>query len=75
MLEVQLLDTNYRSGQTVVNFVNKSFNSLTNYPYDPQHVKSSKVGLVEVVPFASNEYEIFEEIYLKVDFSKPQLAK
>ena len=66
-LKVELLDTNYRSSKSVVEFVNKVFMATKNYPYDPQKVKSDKVGLVEVVPFGIIEDDIFNDIYLKIE--------
>ena len=67
MLEVQLLDTNYRSSKNVVEFVNNVFNNIPNYPYDSQKVNSKKDGFVQITTLGHNENEMFEEIYLKVD--------
>ncbi|MEA2050337.1 MAG: RecB-like helicase [Campylobacterota bacterium] len=66
-LKVELLDTNYRSGQTVVEFVNNSFKNIKNYPYDTQKVKSKKEGLVEVVNMSSEKEDIYNDIFLKVE--------
>ncbi|MEA3554812.1 MAG: RecB-like helicase [Campylobacterota bacterium] len=66
-LVVELLDTNYRSSKNVVEFVNKTFLKTKNYEYDPQKVNSKIEGFVEVTPFAINEDDIYNEIYLKVD--------
>jgi len=66
-LKVELLDTNYRSSKNVVEFVNRTFLKTKNYEYDPQKVNSKIEGFVEVTPFAINEEDIYNEIYLKVD--------
>ncbi len=66
-LKVELLDTNYRSSKNVVEFVNRTFIKTKNYEYDPQKVNSKIEGFVEVTPFAINEDDIYNEIYLKVD--------
>ena len=67
MLKVKLLDTNYRSSKNVVNFVNDIFLKIPTYPYDPQKVKSSKEGYVEVAPFDLDKEDIYEDIYLQID--------
>ena len=67
MLNVQLLDTNYRSSKNVVEFVNNIFNNISNYPYDLQKVNSKKDGFVQITTLGNNENDIYEEIYLKVD--------
>ncbi len=66
-LEVELLDTNYRSSQAVVNFVNDVFKDVPNYPYDFQKVKSTKEGFVEVVALSSDVEDIYNDIFLKVE--------
>ena len=68
MLEVELLDMNYRSSQSVVHFVNDIFVPLKNYDYDPQKVKSDKEGFVEVVSTPVEPELIYQEIYLKIDY-------
>ena len=67
MLQVKLLDTNYRSSQNVVNFVNNVFLKLPSYPYDPQKVNSGIKGYVEVAPMESEAGEIYDDIYRQVD--------
>ena len=66
MLEVELLDKNYRSSQTVVNFVNNTFEPLQNYDYDNQKVHSSIEGFVEVAGIASEKELIYEGVFTKV---------
>ena len=46
-VEVEILNTNYRSCENIVNFVNDSFISLSNYEYHNQEAKA-KNGFVEV---------------------------
>ena len=67
MLNVQLLDTNYRSSKNVVEFVNNIFNNISNYPYDLQKVNSKKDGFMQITTLGNNENDIYEEIYLKVE--------
>ncbi|MEA3513055.1 MAG: RecB-like helicase [Campylobacterota bacterium] len=67
MLEVELLDTNYRSSKTVVKFVNDTFLPLQNYDYDEQFVNSKIEGLVEIVQTSIEKEDIYENLYLKVD--------
>lgn len=66
-LKVKLLDTNYRSSQNVVNFVNEVFLKLPNYPYDLQKVNSNLKGYVQVAPLSNEENEIYDDIYLQVE--------
>ena len=47
MVNVEVLNTNYRSGEELVNFVNKSFNALVSYEYYDQ-LAIHKDGYVEV---------------------------
>jgi exodeoxyribonuclease V beta subunit len=65
MLEVDLLDTNYRSSQNVVEFVNTIFERLPNYKYDHQKVASEKQGYVEVLE--SENDDIYETLYKKLE--------
>jgi len=67
LLEVELLDTNYRSSNSVVNFVNKTFQNLTNYEYDAQKVNSSIDGYVEVCSVSDEKEQFYDEVYKKVD--------
>jgi len=67
MLEVKLLDTNYRSSQNVVKFVNDTFLDLKTYDYDEQFVKSDVKGFVEVVGVSSEKEELYDDVYKKVD--------
>ncbi|MEA3383523.1 MAG: RecB-like helicase [Campylobacterota bacterium] len=65
-LEVELLDTNYRSSQNVVTFVNDTFKDMQNYPYDEQKVKSKIEGYVEVVSLSDEKENIYNDVFLKV---------
>ncbi|RLA84083.1 MAG: RecB-like helicase [Epsilonproteobacteria bacterium] len=67
MLKVELLDTNYRSSKSVVEFVNSKFNDIKDYEYDNQKVNSKIEGFVEVVPLSSDIEILYEDIYKKVD--------
>jgi len=66
-LEVELLDKNYRSSQNVVNFVNNTFEPLTNYEYDNQKVHSDIEGYIEVSNITSEKELIYEDVYNKVE--------
>jgi len=67
MLEMELLDTNYRSSQNVVKFVNTTFNTLQNYEYDDQKIQSKIEGYVEVSGISSEKELIYADVYNKVD--------
>lgn len=67
LLEVELLDTNYRSSQNVVNFVNNTFTNIQNYDYDIQNVKSNIAGFVEVAAIANEKEDIYADLYTKVE--------
>ena len=67
LLEVELLDTNYRSSNNVVNFVNTTFNNLANYEYDAQKVNSKVDGYVEVCSVSDEKEQFYDEVYKKVD--------
>jgi exodeoxyribonuclease V beta subunit len=67
LLEVQLLDTNYRSGKNVVKFVNDKFLALSNYDYDKQYVKSNIDGIVKTIQISQEKEDIYNTIFLKVN--------
>lgn len=67
LLKVELLDTNYRSSNHVVNFVNKTFQNLANYAYDAQKVNSKIDGFVEVCSIIDEKELFCDEVYKKVD--------
>lgn len=67
MLEVELLDKNYRSSKNVVNFVNNTFEPLANYEYDNQKVHSNVEGYIEVANISSEKELIYEDTYNKVE--------
>jgi len=67
MLEVELLDKNYRSSQNVVKFVNETFEPLSNYEYDNQKVNSDIQGYVEVATMTSEKELIYEDVFNKTE--------
>ena len=67
MLEVELLDKNYRSSKNVVSFVNNTFEPLSNYEYDNQKVNSDIEGYIEVSNISSEKELIYEDVYNKVE--------
>jgi exodeoxyribonuclease V beta subunit len=48
-IDLQVLDTNYRSSKNIVAFVNEIFLNVDNYEYYKQNVHSPIAGFVEVV--------------------------
>ncbi len=58
-IDLQVLDTNYRSGQNIVAFVNEIFLNVDNYEYYKQNVHSSIAGFVEVITIESEVDEKF----------------
>lgn len=65
-VEVEVLNTNYRSCEQIVNFVNDCFVSLGNYEYFPQQSNIAK-GYVEVLSDdALNSEDKFENIAKKL---------
>ncbi|MEA3315274.1 MAG: UvrD-helicase domain-containing protein [Campylobacterota bacterium] len=65
-LDVELLDTNYRSSKNIVNFVNKTFLSLKDYDYNEQKIQGDIDGFVEVTRLGYDEKDFYNEIYQKV---------
>lgn len=66
-LEVEVLNTNYRSCENVISYVNSLFLNLPNYEYFEQE-SISKDGYVEVVvDSALEEDDKFVNIALKID--------
>ncbi|NVJ52111.1 MAG: RecB-like helicase [Campylobacteraceae bacterium] len=66
MINVEVLNTNYRSCEQVVNYVNDSFNKLSSYEYHDQ-VPIHKDGYVEVVEDeALLQEEKYENIAKKI---------
>ena len=65
-LIVEPLNTNYRSGQNVVEFVNDVFMQQANYEYEKQLVMSQIDGLVEVVDFKVED-EPYKDVKSKLD--------
>ncbi|MDD2699526.1 MAG: RecB-like helicase [Arcobacteraceae bacterium] len=59
IIELQVLDTNYRSSKNIVAFVNNIFINLGNYEYHKQYVHSKTEGFVEVVNIDSEVDESF----------------
>jgi exodeoxyribonuclease V beta subunit len=66
-LELQILDTNYRSSNNVVNFVNSTFLGLTNYEYFAQKVNSKIEGYVEITSLYLEEDEKYKDLKVKLE--------
>lgn len=62
-----VLDTNYRSSQSVVGFVNQKFGSLKNYNYDFQKVQSKIQGFVQVVQTLDDFEQIAHSLKEQID--------
>ncbi len=54
-IELQILDINFRSSKSIVEFVNKLFVNLPNYEYFQQKVKSEEAGFVEVLSIVEDD--------------------
>lgn len=66
LIDVEALHTNYRSSQTIVEYVNSLFLALPSYEYYEQHyIKDG--GYVEVVEDAFEDEEKFLAIYTKIN--------
>ena len=65
-VEVEVLNTNYRSTKTIVSFVNSLFLNIANYEYFEQE-SISKGGLVEVIEDRFEEDEKFLKIANKIE--------
>ena len=65
-VEVEVLNTNYRSTKTIVSFVNSLFLNISNYEYFEQE-SISKGGLVEVIEDRFEEDEKFLKIANKIE--------
>ncbi len=65
-LKVEVLDVNYRSSKSVVEFVNNNFNNLPSYEYYLQKVNSETIGYVEVIDFSVDD-EPYKQIAKKID--------
>lgn len=62
-IKLQILDTNYRSSKTIVNFVNNCFENITNYEYFPQKIKNNDIqGYVKISTFNCEQDETFLDI-------------
>ncbi|MFY4806474.1 RecB-like helicase [Aliarcobacter butzleri] len=66
ILEVEVLNTNYRSCENVINFVNELFLNLPNYEYFKQESVRTN-GYVEVVDTAFEEDEKFVNVAKKIE--------
>ncbi len=67
-ISLELLDTNYRSSQNIVDFVNTIFLNVANYEYNTQNVHSKTAGFVEVVTIDNEANE-------KLGFLKDKLEE
>ena len=65
-VEVEVLNTNYRSTKTIVSFVNSLFLNIANHEYFEQE-SISKGGLVEVIEDRFEEDEKFLKIANKIE--------
>ncbi|MDN5087007.1 RecB-like helicase [Aliarcobacter butzleri] len=66
ILEVEVLNTNYRSCENVINFVNELFLNLPNYEYFKQESVRAN-GYVEVVVDTAFEEEKFVNVAKKIE--------
>ena len=66
-IHLNILDTNYRSSKTVVNFVNETFKNLPNYEYYDQIAKSGTDGYVEIKTLSMDEESKYKEIEDKLE--------
>jgi len=57
VIKLEILDTNYRSGISIVEFVNTIFSNQMGYEYHQQKVKSETIGGVEVVVLEEESLE------------------
>jgi exodeoxyribonuclease V beta subunit len=62
-IDLQVLDTNYRSSRSIVDFVNQIFVNLPNYEYHKQNVHSTTEGFVEVISINNEKNDDF--LFLK----------
>jgi len=61
-LKLKVLDVNYRSSKSVVNFVNDVFNSVPSYEYYSQNVNSKTNGYVEITSLYLEDTHKFIDI-------------
>ncbi len=66
-IELEELETNYRSSQQVVGFVNKVFETLPNYEYSNQKIHSSVDGYVAIEAFEHEESVALQMIAKQVE--------
>ena len=67
LLEVEVLNTNYRSCENVISYVNSLFLNIPNYEYFEQE-SVSKGGYIEVIEDSQlDEEDKFENIALKIE--------
>jgi exodeoxyribonuclease V beta subunit len=62
LLKLQILDTNYRSSENIVGFVNNIFNNILNYEYHNQLINSKIKGYVEIRSFYLDDEEKYIDI-------------
>ena len=61
-LKLQILDVNYRSAKSVVNFVNDTFMAVPSYEYYAQNVNSKTQGLVQITSLYLEDTQKFIDI-------------
>ncbi len=66
-IKLQHLDTNYRSSQTVVEFVNNIFYNLPSYEYHNQKANSDIEGYVKIENFDDDKISMFDKIVETID--------
>ena len=66
VLELEVLDMNYRSSKNVVNYVNTTFLNIPNYEYYAQKVNSKDEGCVELTPLDLEKDDKYEDIKNKL---------
>ena len=66
VLELEVLDMNYRSSKNVVGFVNNTFLNIKNYEYHTQKVFSKDEGYVEIRSLDMDKEDKYEDIKNKL---------
>ena len=65
-IKLEILDTNYRSSQNIVQFVNQAFLDIPNYEYYPQKIKHNTQGYIQIIKFDPDENELYQQISDKI---------
>lgn len=67
ILELEVLDVNYRSSKNVVNFINDIFTNVETYEYYAQNVNSNNAGFVQIVSLDIEQDVKYIDIKNKLD--------